>query len=152
PVEDRLDLVGGGVAGRAQTVARERVPLLAELGLGASRAVEVDHVGAEDVAAEARVRLRLLAAQPVVDVQRADAIAEQSQHVPQAGRVRPGGDEAADLAARLDQAVPANVLFDPRTQCRRVHRAMVAETAPARAVTLPSRCLAPDVARKARVR
>ena len=34
PVEDRLDLVGGGVPGRAQAVARNGVALLAQLRLG----------------------------------------------------------------------------------------------------------------------
>jgi len=34
PVEDRLDLVGRGVPRRARPVAGERVPLLAQLGLG----------------------------------------------------------------------------------------------------------------------
>ena len=38
PVEDGLDLVGGGVAGRAQPVRRERVAQLAQLGLARPRA------------------------------------------------------------------------------------------------------------------
>ena len=49
-VEDRLDLVGGGVPGRAQAVRRERVAQVAQLGLGAAGA------GASTTSAPSRSR------------------------------------------------------------------------------------------------
>ena len=70
PVEDRLDLVGGGVPGRAQAVAGDGVALLAQLRLAEPSPVELDHLGAEHVAAEPRVRRRVVAAQQMVHVQR----------------------------------------------------------------------------------
>src|SRR5581483_9982110 len=73
-------------------------------------------LGAEALGAEARVLVRLGAAQAVVDVQRRDAVAELAQRVVEAGRVGAAGDEAEHLAARLDQLVPADVLFDAREE------------------------------------
>ena len=58
PVEDGLDLVGGGVARGAEPVGRERVADLAPLVLGASAAA-VDDLGAERVAAELGVLVGL---------------------------------------------------------------------------------------------
>src|SRR5207253_4170441 len=105
PVEDRLDLVRGGVPRRAQPVGRDGVAQIAQLLLGRS-ASHLHHFRAEGLAAEARVPRRLLAAQAVVDVQRGDAVAELPQRVPQAGRVGAARDEAGDLAAGRDQLVP----------------------------------------------
>ena len=48
----------------------------------------------------------------MVDVERADLVAERAQNVPEAGRVGAAGDEAGDLAARRDQLVPADVGLD----------------------------------------
>ncbi len=73
PVEDRLHLVGGGVAGGAQPVPRDRVALLAQRGLGEPGAVELDHLRAELLRAEPRVLVRLLAAQLVAHVDGGDA-------------------------------------------------------------------------------
>src|SRR5439155_348441 len=124
-VEDRLDLVGGGVTGRTQALTCDGIALVAQLGLAEAAPVQLDDLGTERLAAEARVLVRLGAAQPVVHVQRGDAVAELAQRVPEAGRVGAAGDEAADLAARLDQLVPADQLLDPRAQGRRLHRSMV---------------------------
>ncbi len=112
-VEHRLDLVGGGVARRAETVAGERVAQLAKRLLGgAAFRPALDHLRAEHLAAEAGVLLRLLAAEAVVHVQRVDPIAERPQHVPEAGRVGAARDERDDLAAGRDQLVAADVLLD----------------------------------------
>ena len=66
------------MAGRAQPVGRERVADLAQLVLGRPAAA-VDDLGAERLAAEARVLVRLAPAQAVVDVQRRDAVAELAE-------------------------------------------------------------------------
>ena len=116
-VEDGLDLVGGGVARRAQPVGRERVADLAQLVLGRPAAA-VDDLGAEHVAAERRVLLRLRSAQSVVDVQRRDLVAELAQRVPEAGRVGAARDEAGHLAAGRDQPVPADVGLDRLPKAR----------------------------------
>ena len=121
PVEDRLDLVGGGVPGRAQAVAGDGVALLPQLRLAKPSSVELDHLGAEHVAAEPRIRRRVVTTQQVVHVQGGDAVAERAERVPEAGRVRTAGDEAADLGAGLDQVMPADVLFDPCAQQRGFH-------------------------------
>src|SRR5581483_3974272 len=107
PVEDRLDLVG-----RAQAARGERVPKLAQLCLGPARWRDADDLGAELLRAQARVRVRLGTAQPVIDVQRRDAVAELAQRTPEAGRVGAAADEAQHLATGLDQLVPADVLLD----------------------------------------
>src|SRR5205823_6420458 len=86
PVEDRLDLIGGCVAGGAEPVGREAVANLAQLVLGPTSAA-VDDLGAHQLATEARVCLGLFPAQAVVDVERRDAIAELAQEVPRAGRI-----------------------------------------------------------------
>jgi hypothetical protein len=52
----------------------------------------------------------------VVDVERADVVAELAQGVEEAGRVGAAGDEAEDVAAGRDQAVAADVRFDPLEQ------------------------------------
>src|SRR5579863_5890195 len=112
PVQDRLHLVGGGVARRAETVAGDREALVAQLRLGGAPPVELDHLGAEYVHTEARVLVRLRAAQLVVHVHRTDAVAERAERVPEAGRVRAAGDETAHLSPRLDQVVSADERFD----------------------------------------
>ena len=104
------------MAGRAEAIASDRVALLAQLGLAQPAAVELDHLGAERLGAEARVLVGLRAAEPVVHVQRRDAVAERAERVPQARRVGSAGDEAAHLPARLDQVVRADVLLDARGQ------------------------------------
>src|SRR5712691_341086 len=113
PVEDRLDLIGGGVPGRAQAIACDGVTLVAQLSLAEPAPIELDDVGAERLAAEACILLGSCAAELVVHVQRRDGIAELAQCVPETRGVRAARDEAADLAARLDQLVPADVRFDP---------------------------------------
>jgi len=54
-----------------------------------------------------------------------DLIAELSERMPHAGRVRAAGDEAADLPARGDQILAADVLFDPRSQRSALHTEIV---------------------------
>ena len=60
----------------------------------------------------ARVGLRLLATKAVGDVYGGDAVAEDAEDVPEAGRVGPSRDEARDLAARRDQVPAADPGFD----------------------------------------
>ena len=81
----------------------------------------VHDLGAEHVAAEARVLGRLLAAQLVIHVQRRDAVTERAEGVPETGRVGAAGDECEHLAAGRNQLMRANVLLDPRSQLL-VHR------------------------------
>src|SRR5579859_4647283 len=69
PVEDRLDLIGRRMAGRTQPVAADRAPLLAQRSLGEPAAVELHHVGAEQLGAEARVVLGVGAAELVIHVE-----------------------------------------------------------------------------------
>src|SRR5919108_761273 len=113
PVEDRLDLVGGGMPGGAQPVGGDRVPKLAKVVLRRPpfRGC-LDDLGPEGLGAEARVLLRLGAAEFVVYVQGADAVTELPKQVPEAGRVWSTGDESGYLAARLDELVAADVLLD----------------------------------------
>src|SRR6266516_2901268 len=109
PVEDRLDLIGGRVAGGAQPVGREAVTNLAQLLLRPSAAA-VDDLGAHQLAAKARVFLGLLPAQTVVDVKRRDAIAQLAQEVPGAGRVGAAGDEHCHISGR-NQLEPTDVIL-----------------------------------------
>jgi hypothetical protein len=50
----------------------------------------------------------------MVDVERADAVAEGPKRMPEACRVRATGNQADNVPARRDEIVPADVLFDPR--------------------------------------
>jgi hypothetical protein len=75
--------------------------------------VRLHDLRAEALRTPARVLVRLLAAQGVVDVQRRDVEAELAERMEQAGRVRAAGNEAQNVATRLDQVVPADVRFDP---------------------------------------
>ena len=125
-IEDGLDLVRRRVARRAQPVGRERVADLAPLVLGASSAA-VDDLGAEDVAAERGVLVRLAPAQAVVHVQRRDLVAELAQRVPEAGGVRSARDEARDRAAGRDQLLLADVGLDRFSEDLGVHSDSVAQ-------------------------
>ena len=104
-------------AGRAPARSEGRAARLVEPG-----AVGADDLGAEHLGAEARVRVRLGAAQPVVDVERRGAVAELAQREHEAGRVGAARDEAEHLAAGLDQLVAPDVRLDPREH---VHRRSV---------------------------
>jgi hypothetical protein len=123
PVEDRLDLVRGGVTGRPQAVASDGTPLLAQRGLGEPSAGALHDLGAERLDAEASVLGGIGAAQLVIHVQRRDPIAERAEHVPEAGRVGAPGDETRDLAAGRDQLVPADEALDAIAQL--VHPSIV---------------------------
>src|SRR6266542_3351682 len=104
--------------GRAQPVGRDRIAELPQgLFRGAGRRRHADHLGAEDLAAEAGVLVGLLAAQAVVHVQRLDVVAERLEHVPEAGRVGTAGDERENVATGRDQLPAANLLLDPGPQC-----------------------------------
>src|SRR4051794_781712 len=111
---------------RAQSVSPDRIALLSERGLAQPAPVELDHLGPELVPAESRILVGVGSPQPVIHVQRRSGVPERTERVPQAGGVGAPGDEAADLAARLDQAVLPDVVLDPRPQRRRVHGGIVA--------------------------
>jgi hypothetical protein len=113
------------VAGRPQAVRRgQAVAALAQLGLGPG-AVRLDDLRAQGLAAEARVLVRLGAAQAMVDMDRRDGVTERAEGVPQAGRVGAARDEAGRRAAARDQVECANVRLDPLPQRRRVHPGIV---------------------------
>src|SRR5262249_24473066 len=126
PEEDRLDLIARGVPRRTDPVGRDGVAKLAELRLGRTHRPDADDLGAELLAAEARVPVRLGSAQPVVDVERGDPVAELPQAAPQARRVGAARDQAGHLAAEIDQLVAADVLLDAREEG---HRRSVADVA-----------------------
>jgi hypothetical protein len=128
PVENGLDLVGCRVAGGAQPAGRERVAEVTQLGLGRGRR-SLHDLGAEDVGAEPRVLVRLVAAQTMVHVQRGDRVPELAHRVPQRARVRTARDETRHVAAGRDQVVPADLLLDAIEE---VHRPIVAAGAPGR--------------------
>src|SRR5215203_5870283 len=119
-VEDGLDLVGRGVAGRAQPVGGDGVADLAPVVLGLA-ASPVDDLRAENVTAEGGVVLGLLAAQAVVHVQRGNVIAELTERVPEARRVGTAGDEDGHGAAGRNQLALADVRFDGLPKVSRVH-------------------------------
>ena len=73
----------------------------------------------------AGVRVGLGAAEPVVHVERGDAVAQRAQGVPEAGRVGAAGDEARDRATGLDQLVRTDVPLDPIAQLPGRHRGIV---------------------------
>ena len=101
------------MTGCAQPVGGERIADVPELRFRRP-AVPVDDLRTELLGAETCVGLGFLAAQPVVHVQRGDAIAKRQQHVPEAGRVGPAGDEHCHLAVRRNQLVAADELLDAR--------------------------------------
>src|SRR4029079_10900257 len=117
-----LDLVGCGVPGRPQAILGEGVAKLTKLVLGAAvRRRRFDDLGAEALPAEARVVLGLGAPELMVDVERADAVAEGPKRMPEACRVGATGDQADNVPARRNEIVPADVLFDPRPKRSGVH-------------------------------
>ncbi len=135
-VQDRLDLVGRGVARRAQRVVCERVAELAELRLRQPSTGRLHDDGAERPGAEAGIALGFLSAQTMVDVQRRDPVAERRERVPEAGRVRAARDEAGHVAAGRDELVPADLAFDPCSEGGGLHAVIVA---PRRAWPQPAR-------------
>src|SRR5262249_25256002 len=67
---------------------------------------------AHHLPAEAGVLVRLGAAQPVVDVECADPVAESAEGVPETGRVASARHETDDVFPRGNQVVRADVPFD----------------------------------------
>jgi hypothetical protein len=117
PVEDRLDLIRGGVTGGSKLVTTSYLPpLVSELGLREASTVALDHLGSQHLGAEARVLCGVGASQPVVHVQRRDAVAERAEQVPQARRVGTARDEARHFSARWDQLVLADEALDTVAQ------------------------------------
>ena len=117
PVEDRLDLVARGVAGRAQRARALRVAERRAAPPRSRPAPSARTTSAPSSSAQKRASaVRLGAAQPVVDVERRDAVAELAEREGEAGRVGAARDEAEHLAAGLDQLVAADVRLDPREQ------------------------------------
>src|SRR5215471_6608478 len=103
------------------------VPQLTQRRLGRAlwlRATLGHDLCAEDVAAVARILVRLAAAQSVVDVNGGHSVAERFEDVPEARRVGSAGDEAPDLAAGRDQVVLTNMRIDAPEEL--LHRAIVA--------------------------
>ena len=114
PVEDRLGLVGGGVARRAEAEALGGgVAGLAQRRLGGVR-LHVDDLSGHERRAVLGVGVGRVAAEAVVDVHGGDVVAELSQRVPEAGRVGTAGDEARDAAPRLQELVRADERLDAR--------------------------------------
>ena len=115
-----------------------RRDLRAGIASDAGSTAAVDDLRPEQLAAKARVLLRLLAAQAVVHVQRRDAVAELPQHVPQAGRIGAAGDEAGHLRSGLDQLELADKGLDALSKVRWLHPLIVASKSaglrPARSV------------------
>src|SRR5262249_46337851 len=74
-VQDRRNLVGGGMTGRAQALARDRIAQGAELRLCHSCSVELDDFGAELRRAKVGVGFGLLVAAFVVHVKRGNVVA-----------------------------------------------------------------------------
>ena len=114
------------MARRAQPVGRERVADLAQLILGRAAAA-VDDLGAEHVAAELGVLVRLAPAQAVVHVKRRDLVSELTQRVPETGRVRAARDEACDRRSGRDQLVFADVSLDRLPEIPGLHPDSVAQ-------------------------
>ena len=145
PVEDRLDLVARGVAGRAQPVRA-----LARSGASRSSAsptpARVERARPRRRAPRAQKRASSSDSAPRRPWSTCSAetpVAELAQRVAEAGRVGAAGDEAEHLAARLDQLVPADVRLDPleerpRRQCctHQVGAASHASSTPSRALEL----------------
>jgi hypothetical protein len=120
PIENGLDLVRSRVPGRPQAATRRQpVARVPQRRLGRSRdgRPAVDHLGPERLATEACVSLRLVGAEPMIDVRGGDAVAELAEDVPQAGGIGAAGDEARDLAPGRKQVVPADRLRDPIGKC-----------------------------------
>ena len=120
PVEHGLDLVRRGVAGRPQAAARGE-PVAQRRAAPPrcrGRPCASTHLGAEHLAAEARVLVRLGAAQAVVDVDRGHRVAERaerrargrsSRRRPRRGRSprrRAGSGRARGRAPRSAPAAP----------------------------------------------
>ena len=126
PVEDRLDLVGGRVAGRAQPVGRERVARSRKLGLGRPAARRSTTSAPSTLAAEARVLVGLLAAQAVVHVERRDAVAElaRARARGRSSRRRPRRGRATSPPGAIS-SWRADVLLDRRAKVGGVHRALL---------------------------
>jgi hypothetical protein len=61
----------------------------------------------------------------MVDVERAYAVTEGPKCMPEAGRVRATRNQAEHVAAGGNEVVPADVLFDPRTENAGVHERIV---------------------------
>ena len=104
-VEDRLDLVRGRVAGGAQSGAGRQRRSGARAAPPLSRRGGADDSASRACCAVGGVGVRLGAAEPVVDMDGVDGVAERPEDVPEARRVRAPGDEAGHLASGLDQVV-----------------------------------------------
>ena len=120
-VDDRLHLIRRRVPGRSQRPRGHRIAEVAQLGFGATSSGR----RLDDLGSQARRRngvgLGLLAAKPVVHVERRCAIAQLAQCVPEAGRVGAAGDEADDLTARRDQIAGGRAPRSARAAPRRPH-------------------------------
>ena len=114
--------------GGAEAVAGRLVANPTELLLRAPAPARVDDLRSQRLAAEAGVLVRFPTAEPVVDVQCAHVVADRAQGVPQARRVGAAGNEAGYGSAGRDEAMPANVLLDPRAKLGCVHAVIVAAT------------------------
>jgi hypothetical protein len=103
-VEDRLDLVRGGVAGRTELVTTcHLVSRLAELPLGEA-APSASTTSAPSTSTQKRRPPPTPHRALVVHVDRRNGVAELAEGAPEARRVGAARDEARDLAARRDES------------------------------------------------
>jgi hypothetical protein len=109
-----------------QAVGREAVAKVAELRLAARAGRRRLHdLCPELLVTKTAVVVGLRAAELMVDVERAYAVAEGPKCMPKAGRVRATRDQAQHVAAGRNEVVPADVLLDPRTENAGVHERIV---------------------------
>ena len=139
PVEDRLDLVRGRVPCRAQPVAADRAPLLAQSRFGKTAAVELHHLRAEQVGAEPGVLVGLRSAELVVHVQRRDPVAERVEDVPEAGRVGAARDQTGDLAAGRESSSCSRMKRSTRSRSSSIRRLCLEDEGAIRQLARPSR-------------
>ena len=125
PVENRLDLVGSGMAGGSKAIGGEAVADLAQFLLRRA-ATAVHDLGAHQLTAEAGVFLGFRSTQAVVDVQRGDAVPELAENVPRTGRVGTAGNEHGHIAAGRDQLQPLDLSLHAGAQVGSIHGEIVA--------------------------
>ena len=113
PVEDGLDLVGGGMPRSPEPIGRERVADLAQRVLGRGPPGRPSTTSAPSPSRQNAHPPRTLARAGHARRGARSPGTQRAQNVPETGRVRAAGDQAGDLAARWDELVPPDELLDP---------------------------------------